>query len=141
MEPAQLEKWRNEVLSRLGALKVRARQIRQFMDAHDLHKLEDKADFEAAWQQIQDLFPEDLHPNRAGDLNRHIHFSERHDFSDIEEMDIPAVMESVQRYGRTGDCIHCRRTRAPELQFIRVGHDPSADKGRLRRPHCRTQIS
>ena len=103
MESAQLEKWRNEVLSLLEALKVRARQIRQFMHARDLQKLEDKADFEAAWQQVQDLLPEDLHPNRAGDLNRHIHFGERHDFSDIEEMDIPAVMESVQRYGRTGD--------------------------------------
>ena len=74
MESAQLEKWRNEVLSLLEALKVRARQIRQFMDARDLQKLEDKADFEAAWQQVQDLLPEDLHPNRAGDLNRHIHF-------------------------------------------------------------------
>lgn len=102
MEPAQLEKWRNEVISRLEDLKVRARQTWQFMDANDLCKLEDKMDFEAAWQQVQDLFPEDLHPNRASYLNRHIHFAEQHDFSDIEKIDIPAVMESVQRYGRTG---------------------------------------
>ena len=40
-------------------------------------------------------------------LNHHIHFVEQHDFSDIEKMDIPAVMESVQRYGRTGaDCLN-----------------------------------
>lgn len=102
MEPAQLEKWRNEVISRLEVLKVRARRAWQSMDANGLDKLKDKADFEAAWQQIKDLFPEDLHPNRAGDLNRHIHFAEQHDFSDIEKMDIPAVLKSVQRYGRTG---------------------------------------
>jgi hypothetical protein len=103
MKPVDLEKWRNEVLSRLEALKVRARQIQQLMDAHNLRKLEDKLDFEAAWEQIEVLFPEDLHPNRAGDLGRHIYFAERHDFSDIEAMDIPAVMESVQRYGRKGE--------------------------------------
>ncbi len=105
MEPAQLEQWRNEVISRLETLKACAQHIRQFMDANDLPKLKDKADFkadfEAAWQKIQDLFPEDLCPNRADCLNRHIDFAEQQDFSDIEKFDIPAVVESVQRYGRT----------------------------------------
>ena len=98
-----LERWRNEILSRLEDLQARARQNRQLMEANGLNNLEDTSDFEAVWQQIQELFPEDLRPNRVGDLNRHIGFAERHDFSDIEDMDIPAIMESIRRYGRAGD--------------------------------------
>ena len=102
MQIRDLEKWRNEVLSRLEDLQNRAKQIQQQMTAQNLVKLEDKSDFVSAWQRVQDLFPDDLQPNRTFDLNRHIGFAEKHDFSDIELLDIPAVMESVQRYGRNG---------------------------------------
>ena len=87
MEPVQLDQWRTGCCPDWTLLRsARGRFGSSWM--RGLHKLEDNADFEAAWQQIPDLFPEDLHPNRAGDLNRHMHFAERHDFSDIEEMDI-----------------------------------------------------
>ena len=103
MGPVQLKKWRKDVLSRLEALKVRALQIQQLMDASGLQELDNRADFKAAWDQIENLFPEDFRPNRMSNLNRHILFAKRHDFSDIEMMDIPAIMESVQRYGRKGE--------------------------------------
>ena len=48
-------------------------------------------------------FPEDFRPDRASDLERHIHFGMQHDFSDIERSDIPAVKRSVERYGRKGE--------------------------------------
>lgn len=102
MTPNELERWRNEVLARPEDLHIRARQIGQVMDAKNIPKMDDVSDFEAAWDRIEDMFPEDFRAERAGDLNRHIHFAMRHDFSDIEEMDIPAVMESVRRYGRRG---------------------------------------
>ena len=97
-----LNSWRQEVLSRLDDLEHRARQCRQYLEAQGLDKLKDKSDFEDAWQRIKDLFPEDFSPSRAGDLERHVHFAMPHDFSDIELADIPAVKESVLRYGRRG---------------------------------------
>lgn len=103
MDAKQLARWRNELLTRLENLSIDARQIRQTMKARGLHELEDKSDFEAKWERIYELFPENFHPDRTGDLTRHIHFAQEHDFSDIENFDIPAIMESVKRHGRKGD--------------------------------------
>lgn len=103
MERSQLERWRREVLTRFDALEVRAHQVQQFLSAHDLGKLEDKADFEAAWEKIKSLFPKEFLPDRTNDLERHIYFGMRQDFSDIESLDIPAVRRSVERYGRRGE--------------------------------------
>lgn len=41
MEPVQLEKWRSIVLPRLEALKVHARQTRQYMEMNNLDELRD----------------------------------------------------------------------------------------------------
>lgn len=120
MKPKELEKWRNEVLTRLENLRIDARRTRQMMEARGQNKLTDKSDFEAKWDRIVELFPEDFHPIRAGDLGRHIHFAMPHDFSDIEKFDIPAVMDSVKRYGRKGaDFIK------EEIQRVQVGSDIS----------------
>lgn len=62
-----------------------------------------KANFMGDWQRIIGLFPEDFQPDRAGALGRHLRFAYRQDFSDIERLDVPAVMNSVHRYGRKGD--------------------------------------
>lgn len=72
------------------------------MKATEQDELENKADFEAKWDRIVELFPEDFHPNRASDLARHIGFAMPHDFHDIENFDVPAIMDSVKRYGRKG---------------------------------------
>lgn len=105
MSPNQLELWRREVLSRLDALRSHARQIKKQMKAKGRDVYEDKAEFEAKWDQIVSLFPDDFHPMRSSDLSRHVHWAMRVDFDDIEKFDIPAVMESVERYGRTSEVI------------------------------------
>lgn len=120
MKPRALEKWRNELLTRLENLKIDARRVRQVMEATGQDELEDKSDFEAKWDRIVELFPEDFHPNRAMDLNRHVHFAMPHDFSDIEIFDIPAVMDSVRRYGRKGAAFI-----EEEIERVQVGSDVS----------------
>jgi len=99
-----ISSWRSDILTRLEILRVKARQNRQFMDAHNLDKLyDDKLDFQDAWQQIKDLFPDDLTPKRASALDRHLFFAHRIDFEDIEKIDIPDVAKSVMRYRRSRD--------------------------------------
>ena len=98
-----LDEWRQEVLTRLDDLEHRARQCRQYLEANTLRKLEDKSAFNDSWQRIKELFPEDFNPNRVDELDRHANFAMPHDFSDIELHDIPAVKESVLRYGRKGE--------------------------------------
>lgn len=120
MDPETLGRWRNQILTRLENLSIDARQIQQLMQARGQDVLEDKADFEAKWQRIDELFPEDFRPDRAGDLWRHVHFAHLHDFSDIENFDIPAVVESVNRYGRDGD-----EFIAAELERISIDLDVS----------------
>ena len=97
-----ITQWRREILSRLDDLEHRARQCRQYLEANDLTSLDHRSDFEDAWQRIKELFPENLSSSRAGDLERHLHFAMPHDFSDIEFHDIPAIRESVLRFGRRG---------------------------------------
>ena len=116
----ELGTWRNEVLSRLRALRGRARQTRQSMAAQNLQKLDDKKDFKAAWEQIESLFPEGFHPNRSVDLTRHIFFAQQQDFQDIEIFDIPAVIQSVERYGQGGEAFI-----AEELQRVRFNSSVS----------------
>lgn len=120
MDAKSLDRWRNELLTRLDNLSIDARQIQQMMKARGQRELEDKSGFEAKWQRIEEMFPHDFHPNRAGDLARHVHFAHQHDFSDIEIFDIPAVMESVKRYGRSG-----AEFISEELERIHIGSDVS----------------
>ena len=120
MNPNEIEVWRNEVLTRLENLRIDARRTRQMMEARGQDELKDKSDFKAKWDRIAELFPEDFHPNRASDLSRHIHFAMPHDFSDIENFDIPAVMESVRRYGRKGE-----EFIKEEIERVQVGSDVS----------------
>ena len=120
MNAKTLEKWRNGLLTRLENLAIDSRQVRQLMAASGQDELEDKSDFEAKWQRIYELFPDDFHPDRAGDLGRHIRFAEEHDFSDIENFDIPAVIESVKRYGRSGT-----KFITEEIERIHIGSDVS----------------
>jgi uncharacterized protein (TIGR02391 family) len=120
MKPKALEKWRNELLTRLENLKIDARRVRQMMEATGQDELEDKSDFEAKWDRIVELFPEDFHPNRASDLARHIGFAMPHDFDDIEKFDVPAVMDSVRRYGRKGAAFI-----EEEIERVQVGSDVS----------------
>lgn len=100
LPPEQIESWRRNVIGRLEVLGSKARQIQQSLEAKELRELEDKSDVVSTWERIKDLFPEDLVPARAGDLNRHMHFAQIGDFYDIEHLDVPAVAESVRRYGR-----------------------------------------
>lgn len=120
MDAQSLQKWRNELLTRLENLIIDARQIQQIMRARGLSELEDKSDFRAKWQRIWELFPDDFHPDRAGDLARHLRFAELHDFSDIENFDIPAVIDSVNRYGRSGTEFILE-----ELERVHIGSDVS----------------
>lgn len=120
MKPEQLEKWRKELLTRLDNLRIDACRIRQMMKATGQDELEDKADFESKWDRIVELFPEDFHPNRAGDLARHIGFAMPHDFDDIEKFDVPAVSDSVKRYGRKG-----KEFIDEEIERAQIGSDVS----------------
>ena len=61
MDAITLEKWRNQILTRLENLCIDARQIQQLMEARGQDVFENKADFEAKWQRIDELFPEDFH--------------------------------------------------------------------------------
>ena len=103
MNPNERERWRRELLSRLDALRTHARHIQKQMKAKSLEVYESKEEFEAKWGQITDLFPDGFHPTRSSDLSRHIRFAMCVDFHDIENFDIPAVKESVERYGRTSE--------------------------------------
>ena len=103
MNPRQFKRWRREILARLDVLKTKARQARQYLEANNLRALQDKEDIEEAWLRVQERFPSDLKPPRVGDLNRHLSFAMPHDFSDIEQIDIPAIEEAIKRYGRHGN--------------------------------------
>jgi uncharacterized protein (TIGR02391 family) len=48
-------------------------------------------------------FSRRLETPRVNDLSRHLGFAMPHDFSDIEELDIPAIEAAIQRYGRHGN--------------------------------------
>lgn len=102
LDGKKLEEWRRLILRRLQTFKALALQTKQYMSANKLSKLEDKNRITSAWQRIEGLFPNDFQPERAGDLSRHLRFAHVHDFSDIVEFDLPAVEESVRRYGRRG---------------------------------------
>jgi uncharacterized protein (TIGR02391 family) len=102
MPVQNLHRWRNEVIARLEDLQVIANQYRQYMVAHELNVWEEMDEFTSQLQQITDLFPDDFHPNRFVDLRRHLSFAQTRDFGDIVELDIPAIIDSVQRYGRQG---------------------------------------
>lgn len=120
MDEKTCERWRNELLTRLENLLIDARQIQQIMKARGEQTLDNMQDFESKWRRIWELFPEGFHPDRAGDLGRHLRFAELHDFSDIENFDIPAVMESVKRYGRSGNAFI-----KDELDRVHVNSDVS----------------
>ena len=102
MTPKEIDAWRKLILGHLDVLKSKVRQTRRYMKANNLTTLEDKSDLSAAWRRVYELFPEDLEPQRAGDLGRHLSFAELHDFRDIEEFDIPTVQRSIELYGRKG---------------------------------------
>ena len=102
MKPKQLIRWRKDILARLDVLKTKARQERQYLEANGLRELNDKEDIEEAWLRVQERFPADLNPPRVGDLKRHLSFAMPHDFSDIEQLDIPAIEGAIRRYGRHG---------------------------------------
>jgi uncharacterized protein (TIGR02391 family) len=103
MTPEQLRRWRKDILGRLDVLKSKARHAQQYLEANDLHELDDKEDIREAWLRVQERFPDDLNPPRVTDLNRHLGFAMPHDFSDIERLDIPAIEGAVKRYGRRGN--------------------------------------
>jgi uncharacterized protein (TIGR02391 family) len=103
MTPEGIERWRRDILQRLDVLKTKARHARQFLESKSLDRLEDKEDLEQAWRAVYERFPEDLRPVRGGDLGRHLSFAEPHDFSDIENVDVPSIVSEVERYGRRGD--------------------------------------
>ncbi len=128
LKPKQLEKWRSALLTRLDDLQIDARRIQQMMKATGQSVLEDKSEFESKWDRIVELFPEDFHPSRAGDLARHIAFAMPHDFHDIENFDIPAVVDSVKRYGRKGKYFIDE-----EIEQAQVG----SDVGELLHPQIR----
>lgn len=128
MKSDQLEKWRKELLTRLDNLRIDARRIQQMMKATGQGELKDKSNFVSIWDRIVELFPEDFHPNRASDLARHIGFAMPHDFYDIENFDVPAVIDSVKRYGRKGNTFI-----EEEIQRTHVG----CDVGELLHPQVR----
>lgn len=103
MNPEQFTRWRKDILARLDVLKTKARQAQQYLEANSLRELNDKEDIEEAWRRVQERFPSDLKPPRVGDLNRHLGFAMPHDFSDIEQLDIPAIEGAIKRYGRRGN--------------------------------------
>ena len=103
MNPEQLTRWGKDILARLDVLKTKARQAQQYLEANGLRELNDKEDIEEAWLRVQERFPVDLKPLRAGDLDRHLGFAMPHDFSDIEQLDIPAIEGAIKRYGRRGN--------------------------------------
>lgn len=102
MTPEELKRWKKEILDRLSVLKTKALHTRQYLDASDLPKLEDKQDITEAWLRIQERFPDDFKPPRVSDLNRHLGFAMSVDFSDIATLDIPAIENAVKRYGYRG---------------------------------------
>jgi uncharacterized protein (TIGR02391 family) len=103
MTPLEIEQWRRDLLARLDVLKSKARIARQLMEAKGLDVLEDKDDLLHAWRAVYERFPEDFKPLRGGDLSRHLRFAERHDFSDIEKLDVPSIIADVERHGRLGE--------------------------------------
>lgn len=102
MTPERLARWRKDVLARLDVLRTKARLACQYLEAHGRDELHDKADIVNAWIAIKERFPEDFEPPRMFDLNRHLSFAMPHDFGDIETLDIPAIEDAVNRYGRDG---------------------------------------
>jgi len=103
MTPAQISRWRKDILARLDVLKTKALHARQYLEANDLRELDDTEDIKGAWLRVQERFPDDLTPPRVSDLNRHLGFAMPHDFSDIERLDIPAIEGAINRYGRRGN--------------------------------------
>ena len=103
MNPEQFKRWRKEILARLDVLRTKARQAQQYLEANNLRELKDKEDIEEAWLRVRERFPTDLKPPRVSDLNRHLGFAMPHDFSDIEQIDIPAIEGAIKRYGLRGN--------------------------------------
>ncbi|MCY3767970.1 MAG: TIGR02391 family protein [Gammaproteobacteria bacterium] len=107
MSKINLDEWQYEVLTRLDGLEQKARHCRQYLVARRLNELEDssphKSTFNDSCEQIEGWFPTGFKPNRINDLRRHAHFAMLHDFYDIELHDIPAIKQSVLRYGRKSE--------------------------------------
>lgn len=135
MTPEELNSWRRLILERLDVLKTKAIQARRYMEARDLRELEDKADIRAAWDKVRELFPEGFVATRAGDLARHLGFAMQHDFSDIENLDIPALVGAVQHYGRRGE-EHIRH----EIEGLKINIDTWELLHPQVRDACKTQF-
>lgn len=123
MNPEQIIRWRKDILARLDVLKSKVRQTQQYLEAKNLHKLKDKdkdkdkEDIEEAWFRVQERFPADLKPPRVSDLNRHLHFAMQQDFSDIENLDIPAIEGAIKHYGRHGNEFIEHELAAHDVEF------------------------
>lgn len=99
MTPNDRRRWQKLMLGRLDVLRTKAVQAQQQLEARGLDTLEDRDDVSAAWRVVYERFPEDFKPPRAGDLARHLHFAQAHDFHDIVAFDIPAIEKAVKQYG------------------------------------------